>query len=252
MRIVTIRAPKGHSRNIADIASVAGIDRVGILQGKAIQKGKESFDEDVIEVHSATPKVKKFIESVMESDFYEPKTYSFSIRHPESVFAAEPPKVETYPIVRPSTDVYAELWQFSNITVSLIFRVLLSSILLAYGMREAYMPLIIAGLLFLPYHHNMLSIAVGAVTTERKLFRQGLTALLVATIFIVAGGMVVGFFMDPGIKFTAFETTHLKSFLISLVIGSAAGFGAIDDSGRRELIGLAATAHVRYILPGLV
>ncbi|MGK7391622.1 MAG: hypothetical protein ACNS60_14810 [Candidatus Cyclobacteriaceae bacterium M2_1C_046] len=244
MRIITIRAPKGHSEYIAKLASDAEIDRLGIQQSKAMQKGGNTFEEEVIEVHTATPKMKKFIEAIMDSEFYVPKDYSFTIRHPESIFAHEPPKKETYPIVRPTTDVYSELWQFSNITISLVIRVFLSSILMAYGMREAYMPLIIAGLLFLPYHHHMLSMGLGASIGESKFLKQGFLAFVISTICIIAGGMVVAIFMEPGIKFTAFDTTHLKSFLISLIIGLAAGFGAIDDAGRRELIGLAATAHV--------
>lgn len=244
MRLITVRAPKGHGEDIADIALKADIDRVGIQQASARQKDGESFDEDVVEMHTATPKAKEFIERLLDSPLYDPQKYSFTIRHPNSVFAAEPPKKETYPIVRPTPDIYAELWQFSNITISLIFRVFLAALLVAYGMREAYMPLIIAGLLFLPYHHHMLSMSLGASIKEWKFFRQGLLAFIISTLCIIAAGICIGLIMEPHIKFTAFDSTHLKSFLISIVIGLAAGFGALDDSGRRELIGLAATAHV--------
>ena len=34
------------------------------------------------------------------------------------------------------------------------------------------------------------------------------------------------------------------NLILSVVIGAAAGFGSVDDAGRRELIGLAATAHL--------
>ena len=74
--------------------------------------------------------------------------HSFTVRHPESIFASEPPEEETKPLTRPTTDVYEELWQFCKVTSSLIGRVLLSAFLVAYGMKEGFMPLIIAGLLF--------------------------------------------------------------------------------------------------------
>ena len=50
--------------------------------------------------------------------------------------------------------------------------------------------------------------------------------------------------MEPHIKFTEFSASPLTSFLLSMTIGIAAGFGAIDDAGRRDLIGFAATAHI--------
>lgn len=77
-------------------------------------------------------------------------------------------------------------------------------------------------------------------------FQTGyLLIFLLATVLIVAGGMVVGLLTHPEIKFTAFaETPLFFSFLISTAIGIAAGFAAMDDAGRRELIGLAATAHL--------
>ena len=48
----------------------------------------------------------------------------------------------------------------------------------------------------------------------------------------------------PGIQFSGFEIPLIFSFLISLAIGVAAGLAATDEAGNKELIGLAATAHV--------
>ena len=244
MRLVTIRAPRGQGQQIAAIAFKANISQVSTHEAKALHANNTSSMQDVIQLETATPKAKKFIEELMEAPFYDPQAFSFTIRHPESVYASEPPEKETHPIVRPTTDVYEELWQFTKITSSLLGRVFLASLLLAFGMREGYMPLIIAGLLFLPYHHHMLGIALGASIKEWRFFRQGLYAFLVSTLCIVAAGVVIGLLMEPHIKFTEFSTPPLTSFLLSLTIGIAAGLGAIDDAGRRELIGLAATAHI--------
>ena len=245
MRLVTVRAPKGHGQQVAALAFAADIKQVGYHEAKALHADKTVHEQDIIQVETATPKAKEFIETLMVASFYDPATYSFTVRHPESVFASEPPGKETHPIIRPTTDVYEELWQFTKITVSLVGRVFLSALLLAYGMREGYMPLIIASLLFLPYHHHMLGMALGASIGEWRFFRQSFYAFLVSTLCILAAGVCIGLLLEPPVKFTEFTTTTpLHSFLLSMTIGIAAGLGAIDDAGRRELIGLAATAHI--------
>lgn len=244
MRLITVRAPKGHGQKVASLAFKADIARVSLHEATALLADSTTKAEDVVEIETATPKGKQFIETLMNASFYNPGTYSFTVRHPESVFASEPPEEETHPIIRPTTDVYEELWQFTKVTVSLVGRVFLSSLLLAYGMREGYMPLIIAGLLFLPYHHHMLGMALAGSILEWRFFRQGLYAFLVSTLCITAAGAVVALLMEPHIKFTEFSASYLVSFLLSMIIGIAAGLGSADDAGRRELIGLAATAHI--------
>ncbi|MDX5345944.1 MAG: hypothetical protein LPK19_01745 [Hymenobacteraceae bacterium] len=243
MRIITVKAPTGFGTNIAETAFEAGATQVTVRQEMQLTSEKKEVHLDVVEVDTATPKGKKFIESLMEAPFYNSDTFSFTIRHPESLFAKEPPEKETHPIVRPSTDVYQELWQFTKITYSLVLRVFLSSLLLAYGMVDNMLPLIIAGLLFLPYHHHMLGVGLGAVLREWNFLKQGLLALIVSTVTITLAGAFVALFAEAPVQFNQFSTP-LSGMLLSLVIGMAAAFGAIDDAGRRELVGLAATAHI--------
>ena len=245
MRLITIRTPKGQGREVAEMAVQAGISSVSISETSVYKKDGILVAADVVDVQSSTPKVKKLVESLMVAPFYDPTTYSFTVRHPESIFASEQPEEETDPVTRPTTDVYEELWQFCKVTVSLVGRVFLAAFLVAYGMREDFMPIIIAGLLFLPYHHHMLGLGLSAGIKEKKLFLQALTGFAVTTVLIILGGVAMALLTEPGIKWTAFmETTVLFSFLISMSIGIAAGLGAVDDAGRRELIGLAATAHI--------
>jgi hypothetical protein len=222
-----------------------GIRSVAISEKNFYEKDNAPSVVEWVEIESNTPKVKALVEKLMIAPFYDPVKYSFTIRHPESLFASELPEEETKPIIRATTDVYQELWQFCQITVSLLGRVLLSAFLVAYGMREDFMPLIIAGLLFLPYHHHMLGISLSATLGEVKFLKQSLGSFAATTMFIVLGGVVLGLLTEPGIKWDAFtESSILFSFFISMAVGIAAGFGAIDDAGRRELIGLAATAHI--------
>lgn len=245
MELVTVKSPAGTGVKMAELAFQAGISEVNISEGKVIRKDRTESVQDIFEFQTKTPNAKKFLEQLMSSSFYDPGAFSFITRLPESIFGSERPEDETMPFVRPTTDVYQESWQFLRITKSLIVRVFLSAFLLSYGMKEAFMPLIIAGLLFLPYHHHLLGIALGGSLMEWRLLRQGIYSFLLATALIILGGVVVGLLPHSEIKFTAFAETSLYiSFMISTAIGVAAGFAAMDDAGRRELIGLAATAHL--------
>ncbi|RDV11316.1 hypothetical protein DXT99_25115 [Pontibacter diazotrophicus] len=72
---------------------------------------------------------------------------------------------------------------------------------------------------------------------------QGLLALLVTTAMILLAGVCVALFTEPPVGWHHFGTP-LSGFILASVIGVAAGLGAGDDAGRRELVGLAATAHI--------
>lgn len=245
MKLVTVHAPRGDGQKVVNLAIDSEISEVAISEATVFNKEKESLPISIVHIQSSTPRVKSFIESLMQAPFYNPDTFAFTIKHPESIFGTELPKEETNPIIRPTTDVYEELWQFVQITTSLVGRVFLSAFLVAYGMKEGFMPLIIAGLLFLPYHHHLLGIALGAGLKEWRFTRQALMSFLLSTLLIIGGGAVMGLLSEPGIQWTAFsESSVMFSFIISLSIGIAAGLAAVDDGGRRELIGLAATAHL--------
>lgn len=245
MELVTVKGPEGTGEKMAEIAFRSGIAEVSLSKATALKKENSQVVQDVFEFETKTANAKQFIERLMSSSFYDPDSFRFTTRLPESIFATEPPEEETVPIVRPTTDVYEELWMFLRITVSLVARIFLAAFLFSYGMKENFMPLIIAGLLFLPYHHHLLGMALGITIREWRLLRQGFYSFLLGTVLIVAGGVVVALLTHPEIEFTAFaETPLFFSFLISAAIGVAAGFAAMDDAGRRELIGLAATAHL--------
>lgn len=245
MRLITVRTPQGMAKKVAEIAFSQGIENVTVSSANVLSADHSSRPGDIIDIETNTPRGKAFVENLSTASFYDPRTFSFTSRHPESIFASEPPEQETYPIVRSTHDIYNELWQFCRITSSLVMRVLLSAILVAYGMKEDYMPLIIAGLLFLPYHHHLLGMALAGSIKEGRFFKRAVLAFLLSTALILLGGVIIGLLTHAPVKFTAFKETPVAfSFLISLVIGIAAGFGSIDDAGRRELIGLAATAHL--------
>jgi hypothetical protein len=109
-----------------------------------------------------------------------------------------------------------------------------------------HLPLMIAGLLFLPYHHQMLAIGLGLWTREWRLTGQGAWALLATTALIIAAGAFTAWLTEPPLRFDQFGSPA-TGFLIALIVGIAAGLASADDAGRRELIGLAATAHITVL-----
>ncbi len=63
---------------------------------------------------------------------------------------------------------------------------------------------------------------------------------------MIFGGAVVAAFSNPPLKYDEFNTM-LVGFLISLAVGIAAGLANPDDVGRREFLGLAATAQIAIV-----
>jgi hypothetical protein len=92
----------------------------------------------------------------------------------------------------------------------------------------------------------MLAIAFGLKTREWRITVQGVAALLAATALLMGGGAAVALMTNPPILYNE-SNSLLTSFLISLAVGVAAVLASVDDAGRREVIGLAATAQVAII-----
>jgi hypothetical protein len=70
--------------------------------------------------------------------------------------------------------------------------------------------------------------------------------MFVATFLLIIGGVVVGLISDSPVRYSEFNSTG-TGVLISCVVGIAAGLATADDVGRREMIGLAATAQVAIV-----
>jgi len=102
-------------------------------------------------------------------------------------------------------------------------------------------------LLFIPLLPPMLAMGFGIWTRQFRLAAQGMLAFVVATILLLCGGVSVALMTSPPLLYNE-SNSLLAGFLISLAVGVAAGLATADDVGRREMIGLAATAQVA-ILP---
>lgn len=246
MRLVRVKTPEGQGEQVARLAFEAGVPQVTTHRQQSLKADGRKSSKDVVDVETATPTAKAFVDAVMAAPFFDPEEYSISVRQPRAVINGEGPGRLTRPLVEPTSDIFEELWQFSHVTYGFAGRILIASLLLAYGIIESKLLIIIAGLLFMPLLPLMLAMGFGLWTRQWRLAAQGLFALLVAMALAVAGGAAVALASDPPLKYG--ETNPLVvSFLISLAVGVAGGLATGDDVGRREMIGLAATAQIAII-----
>lgn len=246
MRLVRVRAPEGRGGEVARLAFEAGIPQVSVHQQQTHKPGEPPETKDIVDAETSTPRAKAFVDGLMSAEFFDPRQYAIAVRQPRSVVSREKFWELTQPIVVPTVDVFEELSQFSHVTVSFVGRMLIGGMLLAYGMVEANLLMMIAGLLFLPLLPLLLCASLGALNGHWRLVARGLFALAVAVALVVAGGAAVGLLTEPPLRYNEFGGT-LTAVLISLCVGVAGALATTDDVGRRELIGLAATAQIAII-----
>lgn len=246
MRLVMVNAPEGRGRDIAQIAFDAGISKVSHRQVTSHEADGKTETKDVVDVETATPKAKRYIDAILAADFYDKEKVTISVRKPASIVSRENLRELTYPLTETVSDIFEELFQFSHITYSFVGRVFIAASLLAYGMIRQQILIMIAGLLFLPLLPLLQAIGFGAWTRQWRLSLQGFLAFLVAMILLVLGGVVVAGLSEPPLRFDEFASLGV-GFLISLIVGIAAGLAIIDDTGKREMIGLAASAQMALV-----
>lgn len=246
MRLVKINAPEGKGADIANIAFSVGIKEISVQRIESHSSTGEIKTKDAIDIQTSTPKAKRFVDALLTSDFYNQEDFTINTRQPRSIISGESLRELTKPLVEPATDIFEELWQFSHITVGFVGRILIAACLLAYGLIHQQTLIIVAGLLFLPLLPLLLAVGFGAWTKQPKLSVQGAAAFLLATVLLILGGVLIASVSSPPLKYDEFNSLTV-GLLISLAVGVAAGLASIDDVGRRELIGLAATAQIAII-----
>jgi len=246
MRLIKITAPEGLGERVAKIAFAVEIEKVSRwqLESHASDGGIER--KDVVDLETSTPKAKHFIDALLEADFYSRDDLTISVRQPRAIISKTTLHELTKPFVEPATDIMEELFQFSHVTASFVGRVLVASVLIAYGMIEQKLLLMIAGLLVLPLTPLLLAVSFGARTGVWKLVGQGALAFLIVTVLLFAGGAGIAALTEPPIKYQDFNSLTV-SLLISLAVGAAAVFANTDDAGQRQLIGLAAAAQIALV-----
>lgn len=246
MRQVTVITPEGKGADVAQIAFSVGIRDVSLNSIRALKSDQSEQRKDHLEVETATHLAKAFVEKLSTAPFFKTEEYAITVRQPRSIYSTRDIRSLTRPLVEPTSDLFQELWQFSQITFGFVGRIYIGAVLLALGIVDFRLLFMIAGLLFIPLLPLMLGIGFSLLTRQWRLLGQSLLALVTATILMAAGGMTVAFFSHPPIRYL--ETNSLLTgFVISLAVGIAAGLATTDDVGRREMIGLAATAQVAIV-----
>ncbi len=247
MCLVKLNTPEGTGREVARLAFGVGISEVSITPTAVHHANGEIEMKDMVDVQTSTPKAKAYLDAVMSAPLFNTQEYSINSRQPRSIISGEKPSSLTRPLAEPTIDIFEELWQFSQVTAGFVGRVFIAAMLLAYGIIQSQLLIMIAGLLFLQYLPMLLAAGFGLWTRQWHLAGQGLFAFIVATILLIAGGSVVALLTNPPMQYNQ-HNPFWVGVLISLVVGIAAGLATADDVGRREMIGLAATAQVA-ILP---
>jgi len=202
--------------------------------------------KDKIEIETGTALAKAFVDKLTTASFFDREHYTVAVRQPRTIISGERLRTLTWPLVEPSTDLFEELWQFCQVTYGFIGRIYLGALLLALGLIDDRLLFMIAGLLFIPLLPLMLGVGFGVWTRQWRLVGQAIFALFVAMALLVAGGVTVALTSNPPLRYLE-SNSLVAGVLISMVVGVAAGLATADDVGRREMIGLAATAQVAII-----
>ena len=246
MRILNVTTVHGLGPRVLEIIFSSGIRSASMREADIYREKGAKEVVDRIDVETSTPQAKRLVEAILAAEFYDPKSVRIVTRQARAIVGEEDIRDLTYPLVEPSVDFYQELWQFTHVTFGVVGRVLISACLLAYGLIEANILLIIGGLLFLPLLPVILGISYGLLGRRFRLTKAGCIYLLVAIAVLFVGGLAVGMFVGPPMKYSDLGSP-LSGILISLAVGVAAALASVDDAGRRELIGLAAASQIGIV-----
>jgi hypothetical protein len=226
MRLIKISAPDGQAPNVMQIAFAAGIEKISLHKVESHRANGLIETKEVIDIETSTPKAKHFIDKLLAAEFYNSEDFTISTRGALSIISQESLRNLTVPLPEIVTDICEELFQFSHITYSFVGRVFISGLLLAYGMIEQNLLIMIAGLLFLPLLPLLQAIGFGGWTRSRKLWRQGAAAFLTAIILLVIAGILVANVSHPPLRFNVFLPMPV-GFFVWGGVGIAAGLGII-------------------------
>ena len=240
MRLVTIKTPQGQGGEVAALALRHGIRQAAVHQ---VYVHGPNQSKDVVEIETATPTAKAFLDDLLAAPFFNPDQYSISVRLPHSIVSAESTEELTKPVAVPGIDVVADLWQHNHITFSLVGRTITGGLLLAYGMLQNNLLTMFAGLLFIPLLPMLMATSLGALTRYGRLAWQGVIALVLGLGLLVLTGAGVAAVAGGPVGYN--ESSPLPvTVLIALIVGIAATLAHADDTGRRELIGLALASQL--------
>lgn len=246
MRGVKISVPVEKAQDFRDLIFQEGVDSITTYEVEHLKADNQRARKVHIEVETNTPLAKKLCDAIFEAPFFDQNDCFVSTRQRRSIVSSKPLRQLTWPWREPGVDICQELWQFSHLTASLVFRTVIAGGLLAYGLIHQQLLFIISGILFLPTLPIVLAIGFGSWLRQWELARTAITTFTVNIVLLVICGVLVGSLAHGPVKFDDFESLPV-SILVSIGVGVASAIASSDDVGRRELIGLAATAQIAII-----
>ncbi|MGI8959332.1 MAG: hypothetical protein ACR2IV_06165 [Bryobacteraceae bacterium] len=239
MHEIRVTVPEVRGKDVAELALRAGIHQVSLYSVFAYGPNQP---KEVLSAETSTPKARHFADSVLTAAWFNSADCTLSSRELRALVIDGHPREITQPMVEPPVNVFEDLWQLSDLTVSYFARALAGAVLLTYGMLHDNPITIVVAALFLPFLSQVLAVSFGTWAGDWSLAWQGCKALIVSTGASVLAGAVVALLEGGPMLFTHFSSP-LPSFAISAVIGIAAGPITADDTGRRYLIGVAAAVQ---------
>jgi hypothetical protein len=239
MHEIQVTGPLDQGQQIANLAHQVGIAEISSHVVHVYGPDKQ---KQVLRLEANAPQAKQFLDALMSADFFDPHEYSIMSDHVEAIVSANKPAEITKPMPLPTMDVFQDLWMRIHISPSFLLRSVVSALLLSYGMLEDNLTVMIAAFLFTPFLDQAMAVSFGLLTQEWRMVKQGLLAILIATVLTFLAGMIVAVLMREPIQFDRF-TPVLDSFLIALIVGVVATVAISDITGRRELIAMAAASE---------
>jgi hypothetical protein len=239
MQQITVMTPQGEAKPVVHIAQEVGISQVGVSHVYVYGPDKEM---DEITIECSAPQSAAFIDAVMSAPFYDPREYTLTADELLSIIDSDPPEKVSLPIKISSTTILQDLWMQNHVTVGFVARASVSTLLLAYGLLEGDITLLIIALLFTPFLAQNLAISFGAWMGDWRLARQGALVLGLSTVTAVLSGIIAAAVMGGPIRYDEYGTLQ-SNFVISLLVGIVAGLDTADEAGRREFIAVAGAAQ---------
>jgi hypothetical protein len=241
MQEVTVGTPKGQGEKVARLALAQGIGEATVMPVRVYRQGTSEEREEV-RVEVAAPESTKFIEALMAESYFNPRDYSIVSDEVVAIVSEEPPAQVARPLKLHAVVILQDLWLQNHITLAYIARAAVSSLLLAYGLIEGDMTVIVVALLFAPFLNHVLAMAFGGWSGDWRLFRQGAVVLGLTTLIAIAAGAVTAAVMGGPIAYDDFGTLY-SNFAISFLVAVIAGLDTADEAGRREFVAVAGAAQ---------
>lgn len=236
IRVVT---PKGKAKEIAKIALDMGIQEIGVstvyVYGPDEEKEQLSMEVSVLQA-------RQFMDALLTAPFFDINQYSVSSDQLMSIVSQMSAEKISWPLEVGVATILQDLWLQNHITISYMARAFISALLLSYALLEADLITLLAALLFTPFLSQVLAMSFGGLIQDWHLARQGLAALATSTGLTIIAGAVVAAVVGGQLQYDQFGTL-ISNFVISLIVGIAAGLDTADKSGRREFIAVAAAAQ---------